>query len=138
MWLMALAIPVQGMASVQMPLCAPALEAVAAAAHAPAVQADHTGHGMHASADHHHAPDQPRAHDGDLSGHVGHDGNQSGHAGHGALKCCSVACSMAVMAIPGLLAQVQATASNVLPLVAQLHPGITPAGLDRPPKRLLA
>ena len=138
LWLIALSIPVQGMAAVVMPLCppahhsdglpapdrladphgadAPAALSVDHAAH-PGTTADRFAHPAH---DHGTAPDGP------------------GHAGHSMLECCSAACALSGVVPPNLVMQAPASCAAPPHAVAPLHLGVTPDGLDRPPKSILA
>ena len=138
MWLIALAIPVQGMAAVVTPLCLPAHHSDGSsmahrlvghrgvAAHA-ALAGDHAAH--HGAASDH---DTGAAHD-----HLTAP-DETGHAGHAMLECCSAACAMSGVMPPSLAAR--ASACSVAPphAVAPLHLGVTPDGLDRPPKPIVA
>jgi hypothetical protein len=130
LWLMTMAIPVQGMAAFAAPVCAPGHHhAVHEAAHAAvAAHGAHAGvpEGMHAS-DHRPAAEA-----------VTDSGPDAAGSGHDMLGCCSATCSMAMLvAMPTLL-------SDPMPAAAPLHPlharyrGVTLAGLDRPPKLSLA
>jgi hypothetical protein len=138
MWLIALAIPLQGMAAVAMPPCPPAhhpdmsaafdqLVEQADAVGPMAVAADHAMHdGVAASQD-----------DGDPVEAAGLSGH-SGHSGHSMLKCCSAACAMAAVVTSDLALQLHARSPAPLHPVAQFYRGAPPDGLDRPPKPVLA
>jgi hypothetical protein len=126
MWLIALAIPAQGMAAVVMPFCSPTHHMDTRVRLDP-----HTAHRSHAAG---------MAAQADHEMHQGPAATPDGvkPAGHPMLKCCSAACAMAAV-IPQTLAQ-HVRARPPLPQqpVARLHPGVTPEGLDRPPKTVLA
>ena len=125
MCLIVLAIPVQGMAAVVMPLCLPAPHGDASMA---------IDRLADRSADHHHAA---------ASHHAAGQGDEAtpdepAHSGHDMLKCCSAACSMVALTTPPLAVGLQARPPAPLHPVAQLYSGVTPDGLDRPPKFILA
>ncbi|MDH4053146.1 MAG: hypothetical protein OEU93_16360 [Rubrivivax sp.] len=126
MWLIALAIPVQGMAAVVMPLCAPAHHADLQAVGAKVAAAD--------LAQHHHAG---MTHAAPTDQDAGAAGDDAGHIGHPMLKCCSAACAMAAVMPANLDVRAQARSPAPQHPVAQIYRGITPDGLDRPPKSFL-
>lgn len=73
------------------------------------------------------------------SGHQdGGTQGESGHTGHGVLKCCNAACSIAAETTSNVVAQAQLRMPTPLNPAAQLYRDVTPNGLDRPPKLLLA
>lgn len=120
MWLIALAIPMQGMAAVVMPQCPPAQHAVAPGTSerfADERAADHAASSGHQ--------------DGTAHG-------ESGHSDHGVLKCCSATFSMAAVTTPSVVAQTPLRLPAPLHPLAQLYRDVTPDGLDRPPKLFLA
>jgi uncharacterized protein involved in copper resistance len=130
MWLIALAIPAQGMAAVGMPLCP---------------LAHHAGTGVTVD---HHATDHVQASNMAASAdHSMHDGmhhgttaapDTSNPGGHPVLKCCSAACAMAAVMPQVLATLVRARPPSPQQVVAHFHLGVTPDGLDRPPKSVLA
>lgn len=152
MWLIALTIPLQGMAAVAMPSCAPAhhgaaAERVSIAAddgHAHAHTHDHAMAGVAATAataatanmaTPHHAAANPMTAATQAHG-AGSD--KSSDAGHPMLKCCSAACAMAAVLPPSLPERLKLRSPAPLQPLAQFYRGVTPDGLDRPPKSILA
>jgi hypothetical protein len=143
---MALAIPLQGMAAVVMPLCA--------ALDSPSVNTTFFGHPLtSAGADTVQPLPDPADHDlhhdmshdaaGPLAHHTAHAGadagdTHEGHTGHGMLKCCSAIGGMAMLSSAALPAQGKLRAPAPLALTAQLSAGVVPDGLDRPPQPPLA
>lgn len=138
MWLIALAIPVQGMAAVSMAHCpaehhtgipgAPDRPAVGPSAGAKLDTAEAHAMHQHATAD----PFASSEHQEDATT------ADSGHSGHGMLKCCSATISMAAVMAPGLVARLTLRSPAPLHLQERLDRGVTPDGLDRPPKFHLA
>jgi hypothetical protein len=139
LWLIALAIPLQGMAGGIMLHCAPTQQAAGSpglshgVAHAPAAQtmAGLSAHAMHHGAVEHMLADHPGQDDDGLHG-------AGGQSGHNMLKCCSAACSMAAGVVPNLAVQAQARSPAPRQPVAQFYRGVALDGLDRPPKTPLA
>jgi hypothetical protein len=138
MWLMAVAIPVQGMAAAVMPLCPPNHHADVQL-HPP----EHLAHGHGADsaqgvsmnhAAHHAAAAEPM----DIEHHEGAGHAEPGLSGHGTLKCCSAACSMAAAMTPELVTWPRARAPAPLHPAAHFYRGVTPDGLERPPKLIRA
>jgi hypothetical protein len=144
----ALAIPLQGMAAVVMPLCA-ALDSSSVnttffghpltPAGAAQASADHAGHAQH------HDMSQGMSHEaaGPLAHHTAHVSADAGdppagHAGHGMLKCCSATGGMAMLSSTALPAQGKPRAPAPPALAAQLPAGVILDGLDRPPQPSLA
>lgn len=139
-WLMALAIPVQGVAAVGMLHCAASPQQEPLALTAPA----------HAEAMHAHGPGSHHAHPAH-AGH-GHDGHHVGD-GHGPAaddpadnttslghKCSACAACCAGLALP---AHAVEFSSPIVASFAALPPGATPVRfvlgrLDRPPRPTLA
>jgi hypothetical protein len=130
MWLIALSIPLQGMAAVVMPMCPPA--------HHSGSTGDSEGLTQHhevdcetaASADH-------TMHQGTASPHTAAsspEDSAAGHSGHGMLKCCSASGSMAAVMAPELALRAPASSPAPLQRVVQFYRSVTPDGLDRPPK----
>lgn len=143
LWCVALAIPLQGMAAVVMPLCA-ALGSTQQTmpfmghplmASAAADQSNHAGHAMHADIAQA-LPDHPNGHDSGAPA-ADQDGHDC-HSGHGMLKCCSSVGSLATMTRPALPARSALRAPTPLAVAAQLPAGVILDGLDRPPQSLLA
>jgi hypothetical protein len=146
MWLMALAMPLQGLAAAVAPLCEAAGHTPAAiAAFHPAVtlaasvlQAgvqsvdSHHGHSGHHTA----APSQ-MGHSAGHADQADHAG-RSDHVGHGGHACCSAASSVASVFTSDLFARQPApTLAPAAPAV-QRYQGVVLDGLDRPPRLLLA
>lgn len=137
--LIALAIPLQGMAAVTMTLCPPAHHAGHSGAD-PAAAA-HDGKATHPG-----APEAQAAHHHGASSHglasaqstAQADSGEACAAGHSMLKCCSVACSMAALTTQSLAAAVRAHPPAPLQAALPFYRGVTPDGLDRPPKTVLA
>jgi hypothetical protein len=136
MWLMAVAIPLQGFAASAISLCAPEQVAMMAGA---VIDDGHANHrhvlesadgGAHIA----HAPALPVASSADpddqASGHLG-------HASHGVLKCCA-ACAMAAVMVPDLAARGQTRSAAPSRTVEHFYQGVILDGLDRPPRSLLA
>ena len=157
-WLIAVAIPVQGMAAIVMPLCAPSpfvMVTEAASDHVNGPMAhDHPMapvvvgmvHMDHAQAPAY-APEHPSEHAPDhvhaMAAHGGGhstppDTDHAGHSGHGMLKCCSAGCSMAACFDSSPAEPARA------PSIAPAQPGVSAYtgvildGLDRPPRHHLA
>lgn len=143
LWLIAVAIPVQGIAAIVMPLCMPAPFVMLT----DAVLVPASGQAMHG---HRAAPDagvMEHADEGDhghavaahgSNGSIAPDADHAGHTGHGMLKCCSAACSMVACVAPGVATQARAPSLAPVQSEASLYPGIILDGLDRPPRLLLA
>lgn len=139
MWLIALTIPLQGVAAATMPLCAPSHHAAASAkaggpdgpmAQLPLADAADP-HALHKRTATHHTDDS--AHHGSAAH------GKAGQSGHDVLKCCSATCSMAaVTSVPSLAARSPQRSPNPLHPVASRYRGVTLDGLDRPPRRFLA
>ena len=143
LWLIAVAIPLQGIAAIVMPVCGPGQFATAAGAafaraggealHAHRVAHDtgilgDAGVPRHGHAMHSHA----------ASGITALDAGHAGHAGHGMLKCCSAGCSMAACSAPSLATHTRVPSIAPVPSEAIFYPGVILDGLDRPPRLLLA
>lgn len=130
MWLIALALPVQGMAAAIMPLCPPShhaapvslVESPAAAITTAQHPSMHDGMGAHHASDASHADPQ----DGEAAA-----------GSHHMLKCCSAACSMAAFTVSSLAVRVQQRSPAPLHPLASHYRGVTLDGLDRPPKQIL-
>ena len=148
MWLMALTIPLQGMAAVTMPMCPAAhhsnaslgFDQWAAQAEAGDTMATAADHAMH-----HDATDVVNAVDeADAASLAQDDDGAAGPSAdacdvaHSMLKCCSAACSLAAMMAPDLALQAFLRSPAPLHPVAQFYRGVPPDGLDRPPKSVLA
>lgn len=145
LWLMAVAIPIQGIAANLMPSCLPA-QATALAAEAldqtdPHLMPSHSVASGAGELGHPHGHAKASVQRGEQtdagSDHADH-ANHVDHAGHGALKCCSAACSMAILSSANFLAHAQARSPAPVQWQARLYPGVIPGGLDRPPRTLLA
>lgn len=138
--LIALAIPMQGMAAVAMAMCAPSHRAVMAGAPERLAEAP----SMRSHADGAHSHRMPHAAQSAFDGGTSvapHDAapdGQAGHAGHGTVKCCSATCTMVALTSLTLVASAKVEASLPLHPVAQIYQGVTPDGLERPPKLFLA
>lgn len=145
LWCLALAIPLQGMATVVMPLCSAMGStslttsfmghplALTAAAQTQ-TQASHAEHAMHHGMAHEVGHDSTQAGAQPEVNHDGHDG----HTSHGMLKCCSATGSLAVLSNISLPAQGMLPMPAPLASTAQLPAGVIPDGLDRPPQDSLA
>lgn len=146
LWLIAVAIPVQGIAAIVTRLCVPAISATVADVglgqagammmhgHRAAPEAgfmahvDDPGHGHAVEA---HGPGDFTAPDADPAGHAG-------HAGHGMLKCCSAGCSMVACFATCLATPTDAPSLAPVQSEASFYPGVILESLDRPPRLLLA
>lgn len=115
-WLLMASLPLQGMAASSMPACPPDHHAAHGQMHAQT--------GDHADAHRDMQPSQPHY-------------AECGH-GHGSDKCCSAMCSAAAFVPQAWLSRSPGqTAVSHEPLLTQLYQGVTPEGLDRPPKQRL-
>jgi len=129
LWLVALVIPLQGMAAVAMPNCASSHSAAMGTAPGQAAGSHGVHHGavgaepMGATA--HHAPG--------VADHV----TDNAHGGHAVPKCCSAAFSMATLVTPMAVARSHAREAAPVHPLAWLYQGVTLDGLERPPKGLL-
>ena len=143
LWLIAVAIPVQGIAAIVMPLCVPGQ--FARVADAALKRAG--GETMHAQRgvpdagviEHAHEPGHGHtiaAHG--AGGFTAPYADHAGHSGHGMLKCCSVGCSIAACFAPDLATHTRAPSLAPVQSEANFYPGVILDGLDRPPRRLLA
>lgn len=143
LWLIAVAIPAQGIAAIVMPLGVAEPFATVAGAGLDGVGAV-VMHGHRA------APDAGvMAHAGE-PGHcqtmAAHgsgksstpDADSAGHSGHGMLKCCSAGCSMAACPAPGLATHSRTPSLAPVQSEASFYPGVILDGLDRPPRPLPA
>ncbi|GAA4412201.1 hypothetical protein [Quisquiliibacterium transsilvanicum] len=115
-WLMALALPLQGIAAVGMQACGPVHERagqVAAAAH-------DAGH-MHAHADAEHVT----------------AGQESPAAGH---QCgaCAACCTAAALPSAVVFAAASGAAAELIPAAPERVASFVPPGLERPPRAILA
>lgn len=131
MWLIALAIPVQGMAAVATPPCPPAHHS-----HGSPSPHRHVGH-HDAASPAAQAVDHATDHGAGPAQHVASAPDETGHAGHSMLECCSAAGAMYGVMPPSFAAWVPAC-SRPPQAVEPLRLGIAPDGLDRPPKPNLA
>jgi hypothetical protein len=153
LWLMMLALPVQGFAAAAMAGCAPGH----AGSGPLAADVGAAGHGTTAQRHvHHHTAaigqaagegqvhhvmavdvrDVPQQH-----GHAADTvaaGDQDSVAGHDMLKCCSVTCSMVALTDQATVIAPQAHAAAPLHPLASHYGGVTLAGPERPPKSILA
>jgi hypothetical protein len=132
----ALVIPVQGMAAIAMSFCAPANPAGLAGVAGHASDADVVaGPALHQHA----APKHATHSDHEAGKASGNPVGESDHSGHSMLKCCSAACAMVAALPAGTVAARTLTGSQAprRPL-AQFYSSATPDGLDRPPKFFLA
>lgn len=139
MWLIALAIPMQGMAAVVMLPCPPALHTVAPGASDRFADDRAADSAMVAAATHSMHIDVESADRSAASEHQDSTTHgESDHADHGVLKCCSATFSMAAVTTPSVVARTQLRLPAPLHPLAQLYRDVTPDGLDRPPKLILA
>jgi hypothetical protein len=137
-WLIALIVPVQGMAALAVPLCP--------AAHGLGVSAgiDHVAYGLGADAQWALAADlaaqagAPAHHAADSDSHDGALQGKADPCGHGPLDCCSAACAMVAALAPVRFSQVPPRSPVPPHPLAQRYRGLTPDGLDRPPKIVFA
>jgi hypothetical protein len=139
LWLIFLAIPVQGIAAVVVPLRAPAHHAGMAETegHASGTQlADMHAPAAAGAAAHQDAAVKSAMH---ADHHEDKAGGGSDHSGHPMLKCCSAACAMAGV-MPAATATIRPLTGSTAPLtfLARFYISVTPDGLDRPPKYFLA
>jgi hypothetical protein len=134
LWLLIMAIPVQGLAAAAMLSCGSAHAASPQAAHV------HIGHSQSDAMDHHHH------HDTASSGHAS-DEVMDAPAGHGSsgqhkhtISSCSAcaACCLGAAVIPSGLALIPIYTSVELVAVSpsQFVTGHIPAGLERPPRTI--
>lgn len=139
MCLIALAIPVQGMAVIVMPPCAGVHHM--AAQGVPGHSADEPASGLVTAAAACH-PWHIELESSDHSADAGHHDciahGEPGDSDHGVLKCCSANCSMAALTAPHVMARAPLRSPAPLHPLAHLYRGVTPDGLDRPPKLFLA
>jgi len=145
LWLIAIAIPLQGLAAVVWPLAMsgvsiPVANGGSNRAGAEAMDGVH-GHQQGHQPGHQQAHQQEQAHP--AAGHgAGNaatpDVDPPCHSGHSMLKCCSAACSLLAY-IPPSLAK-HSPMPSVAPVQAEAAfcPDVFLDGLDRPPKRFLA
>ena len=141
MWLMTLAVSVQGVAAYAMPLCPPSHHMAAKSQHLASAQAaDHHGDGMSGL-------DRPPMQAGEsqhrmAAGHAHSHGMEAAHApegadtpvsGHDMLSCCSANCSMVGMTAVLPRQPSQAASPRPVQPMASLYSGVALAGLDRPP-----
>lgn len=132
LWLMAVTLPLQGMAAIAMPACGPV--------HAAPPVASELNH--HGDLNHRHVQ-LHAVHSADEStGQRGQANDQSidpsGHAGHGMLKCCAVGCAMVALPMASQPARTQAGSAAPAQPQVQRYLGVYLDGLDRPPRFLLA
>lgn len=127
MWLLAVALPVQGVAAATMQFCG--------AAHHPQKQqvqgADH-GHGAaHAEADGHHVG---------AAGPAGEASAASDLSPHGQQKCsaCAACCAGSALPPAALVLPVVEPASECVTVVPSAYVGPDVAGLEKPPRSNLA
>jgi len=145
LWLIAIALPLQGIAAVEMQMCTPAAAAVVTLggshqaepvlgrvvqfhAHATAKVSGHA---------HGHGHGQPTT-DHPATYPVVSDLDDSGHLGHGMLKCCSAACSLAAYFSPSVAKHSRMPSLAPEQVGATFYPDVFLDGLDRPPRSFLA
>lgn len=143
MWLMALAIPLQGLAAAVAPLCEaaghtpaaiaafhPAVTLAASVQQAGAQSGDsHHGHGgLHTAA---------ASQTVDSADHADHAGG-SDHVGHGGHACCGAAGTVAANFTSDLFARQPAPSLAPVAPAALRYQGVVLDGLDRPPRLILA
>ena len=140
MWLLMLAIPLQGLAAQSMLLCASRHEMVAAPAHGTgAMDASGHGHGDaygdDHSAVHGAATGLTPADEGTSSASPGHhDHGQSGASGHGLAKCGGVGCAVAALLASASPAVLQTAEALPQPAGLPLPLGVVPALPEFPPR----
>lgn len=140
LWLMMLALPVQGFAAAGMLFCGPGhhngnTQAVSAAEHPPGMAMAHS-HEDGASADA--SPDQH-------SGHAHHASAEKPQPGKlnldklGADKCsvCSACCNATALPVTGIATPVIAPHAGPVPAESAFFAGFIAASLERPPRHLL-
>jgi hypothetical protein len=147
LWLIAIAIPFQGIAAIAMSLCAPALSVVlkSGTPDRAEVEAMHrrsaTSDPKTSSQMSEHGHWQGQAHsavDPDASKTAVPDLEQSGHAGHSMLKCCSAACSLVAYMPPSLTKHSRVPSPAPSQAEATFYPDVFLDGLERPPRNFLA
>ena len=147
LWLIAIAIPLQGLAAVVMPLAMTGVSATANhgaqnLASAETLDGAHGHQSAHQSA---HQLSHQQGHGHTATGHgVGSasatapEADPPCHSGHSMLKCCSAACSLLAYIPPGLAKHSPMPSAAPLHAEAAFCPDVFLDGLDRPPKRFLA
>ncbi len=141
LWLMAVAIPVQGFAAVVMPFCSPAHAAAVSNSQLQS-QSQSAGKGSIRMSISTHSTAHGTAEMQHPSGHAHGSGSAAepasdhsdGHAGHSMLKCCSAGFSMAAFFAPVIPARSSARSPTPLQLETQIYQGVILDGLDRPPR----
>ncbi len=147
LWLIAIAIPLQGLAAVVMPLGATGLTSTVSHGGPTRAEAG-TLDGVHG---HRHGQAHQQMHQQvhqQVPGHTatGHSsGNPAApdtdppcHSGHNMLKCCSAACSLLAYMPPALAKHSPMPSVAPVQAEAAFCPDVFLDSLDRPPKRLLA
>lgn len=152
-WVMVIAMPVQGMSASVMLFCGPSHERTVQArgVDAPATRADTTGAGGHyhaaaAHAAHRHAAPDPSASSvlADAAADTGADAAADGAGGlaapHGKFNCSACAACCSALALPATFSPPDAASPAHSfrappPLPVASH---QPEGLDRPPRALVA
>lgn len=130
-WLVALAVPLQGMAAASLRHCMPAHERMQGAG---TVHAE--GH-SHAAHSHHHHPGDQAASSGSTAHDAGpHQAADSFKAG----KCSACAACCVALGLPADAVQVPVVPAGgfVARLRVAASPSFVPGGLDRPPRTHLA
>jgi hypothetical protein len=151
-WLLVVALPAKGLAAASMVFCGPAHHGAASVA----VQQGQPGHGHgghehggHEHGGHDHAGDAHAGHAGHgYAGHAGvHTGGDGpdtppGHDGmkHPTAKCsvCASCCSAAAIGSTAASVRVVPPVRDYAVVVTMPRPGVTPGGLERPPRSFLA
>jgi hypothetical protein len=139
MWLIALTIPMQGVAADVMAHCAAAQHrAASSSADDFAIDGAGDSAGPSASAAQIYIELESGEHAADWRHHDGIAHDESTHSDHSEPKCCSATCSMAALTSPILVARTRLRLPAPLHPLAQLYRDVTPDGLERPPKHFLA
>jgi hypothetical protein len=144
MWLMTLAVSVQGVVAYAMPLCPPSHQMAAQSQHlGTALAAGHHGHGMAGlerlqmqAGESHHGMAAGHVHSQDMETPHAPDGADAPVSGHDMLSCCSANCSMVGLTVVLPRQPSQAASPRPVHPMASLYSGVALAGLDRPPKPL--
>jgi len=147
LWLVTIAIPLQGMAAVVMPLCVTELPVAVSNGvlnrtaakmlneHSALADVKAPGQMLESGHGHGHGHAHGPAADGHgASSTATPDAGQSGHSGHSMLKCCSAACSMAVYFSPSVAKHSRMPSLAPEQVEATFCPDVFLDGLDRPPR----
>ena len=138
-FLLAVALPLQGIAATTMRFCLPTHPAVPLSAAADSMEHAHSGGARHAA--HHHAKVGDLQQHGDHAAPSGTNSDAShSPSGNTASGTCSVCAACSAAALPAAPLPQLADAPEVHLALPQFEPyfGLTPGGLERPPRSNLA